>query len=134
MKLTETLNIFVEHRPYKKNGESKIFHKITTSISTKQKSGDYLRMPVDIVVNDKKYPEAVLAKLDEKFMYKVNVINGWLMVDSYVNKDGDTIKKLVIYIDEWKSISKTPIDQEKRSKALESAKGNEGEQNTGLPF
>lgn len=134
MKLIEKINLFVERKPYKKNGEEKIYYKLSTSIATKQKDETYLRMPVDIIVNDKKYPEALLSKLDPNFMYTANVINGWLMVDSYFNKDGKQIKKLVIYVDEMKLIGKSPIDQEKRKKALENAKTDTNGQNTDLPF
>lgn len=134
MKLTDKINLFVERKPYTKNKENKIFYKLSTSIATKQKSGDYLRMALDIIANDKKYPDAVLAKLDPNLMYTANVVNGWLMVDEYVNKDGKNVKKLVLYIDEMKLTGSTPIDQEKRNKALASAKGKADGENNELPF
>lgn len=134
MKLTEKINLFVERKPYKKNGEEKIYYKLSTSIATKTNDGDYLRMPLDIIVNDKKYPESLLAKLDPNFMYTANVINGWLMVDKYFNKDGLQVKKLVIYVDEMKLTGQSPIDQEKRKKALANAKGNADGQKLDLPF
>ena len=134
MKLTEKLNLFVEHIAYKKGGEEKTFHKLTTSIATKQEDGTFLRMPVDIFANAKRYPDAVLAKLDSKFMYTINIKNGWLVVDDYTNKDGKQIKKLCIYVDEMKIESKTAIDQEKREKALESAKSNQTGEDNEFPF
>ena len=109
MKVTDKINLFVEHKSYKKNGEEKVFHKLSTTIATKQKDGSFLRMSLDIIANDKKYPDAVLKKLDENKMYTANIINGWLMVDDYVNKDGKTIKKLVLYVDEMKLTGNTPI-------------------------
>ena len=134
MKVTDKINLFVEHKTYKKNGEEKIFHKLSTTIATKQKDGSFLRMSLDIIANDKKYPDAVLKKLDENKMYTANIINGWLMVDDYVNKDGKTIKKLVLYVDEMKLTGNTPIDTEKRKKALETAKGAKTEEDNELPF
>ena len=134
MKLSEKLNLFVERKPYKKAGEPKTFYKLTTSIATKQQDGNYIRMVVDVIPNDKKYPEAVLAKLDPAFMYTANVTNGWLIVDDYINKDGKQVKKLCIYVDEMKLEGRSPIDQEKRQKALESAKGKENGENPELPF
>lgn len=134
MKVTDKINLFVEHKSYKKNGEEKVFHKLSTTIATKQKDGSFLRMSLDIIANDKKYPDAVLKKLDENKMYTANIINGWLMVDDYVNKDGKTIKKLVLYVDEMKLTGNTPIDTEKRKKALETAKGAKTEEDTELPL
>lgn len=134
MKVTEKINLFVERKPYKKNGEEKIFYKLTTSIATKIDEENYLRMPVDIIVNAKKYPDAVLAKLDPSFMYTADIKNGWLAVDKYVNKDGKEIKKVCIFIDEMKLTGKSPIDQEKRNKALEKAKGGKVEDLDELPF
>lgn len=134
MKLTEKINLFVEHKPYKKNGEQRIYYKLTTSIATKQQDGSYLRMPIDIIVNDKKYPDSVLAKLKPELMYTANIINGWLIVDDYISKDGKQVKKLCIYVEEMKLTGSTPIDQEKRQKALETAKGGSDGQNTDLPF
>lgn len=134
MKVTEKINLFVERKPYKKNGEEKIFYKLTTSIATKIDEENYLRMPVDIIVNAKKYPDAVLAKLDPSFMYTADIKNGWLAVDKYINKDGKEIKKVCIFIDEMKLTGKSPIDQEKRNKALEKAKGGKVEDSDDLPF
>lgn len=134
MKITEKINLFIEHKEFTKNGETKIYYKLSTSIASKQKDGSYLRMPIDIIANDKRYPDAVLAKLDPMKMYTANILNGWLMVDDYTNKEGKQIKKLVIYIEEMKLLDSKPIDQEKRKKALASAKGEPSGQNTDLPF
>ena len=134
MKLTEKINLFVEPKPFKKNGEEKIFYKLSTSIATKQKDESYKRMVVDVLANDKKYPDAVLAKLDPNFMYTVNIINGWLIVTDYVNKEGRTVKKLAIYVEEMKITGKTAIDQEKRNKALLASKGESDGENNDFPF
>lgn len=134
MKLTEKINLFVEPKPFKKNGEEKIFYKLSTSIATKQKDESYKRMVVDVLANDKKYPDALLAKLDPKFMYTVNIINGWLIVTDYVNKEGRTVKKLAIYVEEMKITGKTAIDQEKRNKALLASKGESDGENNDFPF
>ena len=134
MKLTEQLNLFVEPKPFKKNGKDHVFYKITTSIATKQEDDTYLRIPVDVILNPKKFPEEKLAKLDPSFMWIVNVLNGWLMVTDYINKDGEQVKKLAIYIEDMKLTNKTPIDQEKRNKALESRKGSKGGEIPDLPF
>lgn len=134
MKLTEKINLFVEPKPFKKNGEEKIFYKLSTSIATKQKDESYKRMVVDVLANDKKYPDAVLAKLDPNFMYTVNIINGWLIVTDYVNKEGRTVKKLAIYVEEMKITGKTAIDQEKRNKALLASKGDSDGENNDFPF
>lgn len=134
MKLTEKINLFVERKSYKRGGEEKTFYKLTTSIATKQQDGEYLRMVVDVIPNAKKYPDAILAKLDPTYMYTANVINGWLIVDDYVNKDGDQIKKLCIYVDEMKLEGRSAIDQEKRQKALETAKGKADGEKSELPF
>ena len=134
MKLTEKINLFVEPKNYKKNGEDKIYYKLTTSISTKQQDGTYLRMPVDVIANDKKYGEKVLAKLDPSQMYTADIKNGWLIVDDYTNKDGKQIKKLCIYVEEMKLTGKSPIDQEKRNKALQEAKAKQDGEDSDLPF
>lgn len=134
MKLTETINLFVEPKPYKKNKEDHVFYKLTTTISTKQKDETYKKMSLDIIANDKKFPEAVLAKLDPKFMYTANVLNGWLIVDDYVNKEGKTIKKLCLYIEDMKLTGRSPIDQEKREKARQGAKAGADGENPDLPF
>lgn len=134
MKVLDKINLFVEHKEFEKAGEKKIYYKLTTSIATKQESGDYLRLPVDIIVNPKKYPDAVLAKLDPMKMYVANIINGWLMVTDYLNKDGKQVKKLAIYIEEMKLTDCKPIDQDKRNKALQGAKGTPNGQNPDLPF
>lgn len=134
MKLTEKINLFVEQKPYKKNGEQKVFYKLTTSIATKQQDGSYLRMVVDVIPNDKKYPEAVLAKLDPTQMYTANIINGWLIVDDYLNKDGKQVKKICIYVEEMKLTGHTAIDQEKREKARQASQGGSVGQDTDLPF
>ena len=134
MKLTEKINLFVDRKPYKKNGEEKVYYKLTTSIATKQQDGSYLRMVVDVIANDKKYPESVLAKLDPTKMYSANIINGWLIVDDYINKDGKQIKKLCIYVEEMKLTGSTPIDQEKREKARQASQSEAVGQDTDLPF
>lgn len=134
MKLTEQINLFVEPKKFKKGGEEKVFYKLTTSIATKLENGEYLRMPVDIIPNPKRYPDTLLARLDPNQMYKADIKNGWLMVTDYFDKNGKQIKKLCIYIEEMKLTGSTPIDTEKREKALASAKGNAGGQNTDLPF
>ena len=134
MKLTEQLNLFIEPRPYKKGGEEKTFYKVTTSIATKLEDGSYLRKAVEVILNPKKFPDEKIAKLDPSFMWVVNVLNGWLMVTDYTDKHGNQVKQLAIYIEDMKLTSKTPIDQAKRQKALESRKGNSGEQNTDLPW
>ena len=134
MKITEKINLFIERKEYKRNGETKILYKLTTSIRAKKGEDEYVRMSVDVIANPKKYPEAVLAKLDPAFMYVANVKNGWLTIDEYVSKDGKRVKKLVIFIDEMKLESKSPIDLEKREKSLQSAKGGADGENDDLPF
>lgn len=134
MKLTEKINLFVEPKKFKKGGEEKIFYKLTTSIATKQDDGTYLRIAVDVIPNDKRYSSTVLAKLDPNQMYTADIKSGWLMVTDYFNKDGKQIKKLAIYVEEMKLTGSSPIDQEKRQKAIESAKGVAGGENPDLPF
>lgn len=134
MNLTGKINVFVEHKPYKKNGEEKIFYKLTTSIASKKEDGSYIRKQVNVFLNDKKYPEALLAKLNPMFMYVGEIAKGWIIVDDYVNADGKTVKNLAIYVDEIKWTGRTAIDQDKRNKALASANGGASREDSDLPW
>ena len=133
MKLTDKINLFVEKKEVTIKGEKKTFVHLTTSISTKDKDGKYVRFTMEVKLKPKKFGDDKLLKLDEGKMYTADLISAWLSVDTYV-RNGVTTKKLIIFVDEMKLIDAKLIDQEKRTKALESAKKPQEQDNPDLPW
>lgn len=134
MKLTDKINLFIEKKNYTAKGESKTFVKLSTSVSTKDKDGKYIRFTLEVKLNPKKYTDEMLSKLDDAKMYTAELISAWLACDTYTNKNGVTTKKLIIFVDEMNLIDAKPIDQEKRTKAIENAKKPKGGENPDLPW
>ena len=82
-----------------KSGKGGTFKKFTSNISSKQEDGTYVNLPVDIVFNKEKYPEATLNKLDPKYNYDLDITNGYLYVRQYESK-GSINKVLCVYVNE----------------------------------
>lgn len=81
----------------KRQGSKGEFIKFTTNISTKQQDGSYVNMPVDVIFNKEKYPEATLSKLKTDCNYNLEIASGTLMVREFEGKNG-TQQVLVIYV------------------------------------
>lgn len=112
MNITGQLKLFVQERQSSKGGS---FKKFSSNISSKQTDGTYVNMPVDIIFNKDKYPEATTSKLDTKFCYDLDITNGFLIVREYEGKSGK-VQVLVIYVNEC------TIDNPKELKAKKSSK------------
>lgn len=131
MKLVEEINFFIEDKT-KKDGTT--IRTFKTNISTKQEDGSFVRLYKDVIFSSKQFPEAVLRKLDPAKVYTLNIIDGWLNVREYLDKDGNKHKVDYIFVNKAKLTGAKAIDQEKRQKALEARQNAKSEGNDDLPF
>ena len=114
MKLQGKLRLFIQV----KKGTKGEFLKFTSNISTKQGDGTYANIPVDILFNKEKYPEATLAKLNPDCNYNLEIADGSLMVRQYEGKNG-LQQVLCIYVNEC-TINDEKKTNKKSSKSKDS--------------
>lgn len=104
MKVTGLTTLFVEER----NG-SKFF---STTISRKAEDGTYKNCSLDVRFSKEKFPNESLNKLDPKFAYRLNILDGFLSVRTYQNKEGKEVRVIYLQVEDGelkdkKEISKT---------------------------
>ncbi len=91
MKILGKTNIFIEDKE-SKTGE--IFHRYTTSISGKDKDGNFDNKSIDVRFVGKNFPAEKLAKLDAKNYYIVDIADGFISVKK--GKDEKKYFELVV--------------------------------------
>ena len=101
MKILGKTNIFIEDVTTK-NGE--IFHRYTTSISGKDKAGNYENKSIDVRFAGKNFPAEKLAKLDATNYYVVDIVDGFISV----RKGKDEKKYLELVVTDAKIIGHGP--------------------------
>ena len=104
MKVTGLTTLFVEE----KSG-SKFF---STTISRKAEDGTYKNCSLDVRFSKEKFPNESLNKLDPKFAYRLNILDGFLSVRTYQNKEGKEVRVIYLQVEDGelkdkKEISKT---------------------------
>lgn len=132
MKITGEINLFVEDRKIS-GKEVRVFR---TNISTKQHDETYIRGYMDVVLSSKTFPTEKTSKLDPNKVYTFDITDGWLNVRQY-EKGGIVHKVFYIFANKGKLTKATPIDQEKRQKALEALEARKNVENASsddLPF
>lgn len=114
MNVNGQAKLFIKELKSSKGGT---FKKFTSNISTKQTDGSYVNLPVDIIFNKEKYPEATLNKLDPANNYDIDIQNGFLYVREY-EANGNIFKVLCIYVNDC------TINNPKETKAKQSKKNS----------
>ena len=104
MKVTGLTTLFVEER-----SGSKFF---STTISRKAEDGTYKNCSLDVRFSKEKFPNESLNKLDPKFAYRLNILDGFLSVRTYQNKEGKEVRVIYLQVEDGelkdkKEISKT---------------------------
>ena len=104
MKVTGLTTLFVEER-----SGSKFF---STTISRKAEDGTYKNWSLDVRFSKEKFPNESLNKLDPKFAYRLNILDGFLSVRTYQNKEGKEVRVIYLQVEDGelkdkKEISKT---------------------------
>lgn len=122
MKLTGTIVFFVDWR-----GEKKDILNAHASVGRKWKAEDgtqtQINRGIDIVFGSTNFKPEQLAKLKENTSYTMEVEDGWLSLDRY-HRRGETewTYKIVLHIAKGRLTKASPIDPEKREKAIAEAR------------
>ena len=107
MNISGKFNIFVED---KKGQENSLFKTFSTTISTKQQDESYINKSLEVRFDKEQFPPEVIAQMDSRYMYELDVQESWLGVRSY-EKDGNDVKVIYLYIKAAKCNSKKKINK-----------------------
>ena len=97
MEISGKTNLFVTTR--EKEGNK--FKTFRASVSTKKEDGTYESCSIDVNFDKEAFPAEKLNKLEDKFVYQLEVEEGWIGVRSY-QKDGKRIPVLNFYVKKGK--------------------------------
>lgn len=106
MKVTGLTTLFVEE----KSG-SKFF---STTISRKVEDGTYNNCSLDVRFSKEKFPKESLDKLDPKFAYKINILDGFLSVRTYKNKEGKEVRVIYLQVEDGELKDKKEISNKQK--------------------
>lgn len=93
MKILGKIYLFVENV----KGEKGTFKNFSCNVSHKNEDKTYLNKRVKVVF-DKEEFKGKVEKLEVTKCYEVDVLDGWLDVRSYLNKDKKEVRELYFYI------------------------------------
>ena len=108
MEIKGKLNLFVKDVHPK---EKEAFKSFRTSIGSKKQDGGYLNTSVKVKFAGEKLPKEKTNKLEEKFMYILDVKSGFVSCESFTRQDGTTFTDVVFVIQDAKIESKKEITQ-----------------------
>jgi hypothetical protein len=94
MKVTGLTTLFVEERM-----GNNFF---STTISRKAEDGTYKNCSLDVRFNKEKFPKESLDKLEEDKAYKLNVLDGFLSVRTYKDKEGKEHRIIYLQVEDGK--------------------------------
>lgn len=117
MEIKGKVTIFPEKRINKQTNEE--FIKCRATISSKNEDGSYNNKSVEVKFDNKVFPREKINKLDVNMCYVLDVESGYLICDSYTNKDG---------------VKQTAIGLFISAGSLKDSKPVEKKQQNGLPF
>lgn len=116
MDIKGSILLFPERKTDKKGNS---FIACTTSVNRKRSDGSPLYKSMDVIFDAANFPSEKLAKLDPACYYCFDVKTGWITVDAYTNKAGETVTKFVVFVREGEL-------KEKKVKNLPSEKKPDG--------
>ena len=94
MVITGKIKLFVETKEAEEGRKFKVF---STSISSKVKDTEnYIHKSMGVTFSAENFPSETLNKLQDNKVYDLDLVNSWLAVRSYKDKDGN--EKTTIYL------------------------------------
>lgn len=108
MNITGKFLIFVED---KKGKENNLFKTFSTNISTKQEDGSYVNKSIEVRLDRESFPSEVIAKMDSKFCYELEISESWLSARQYTSADGSSKKSLYLYVKSAACLSKKKVNK-----------------------
>lgn len=106
MELKGKVNVFVKDV---KGKDGKDFKTFRASFGSKNQDGKYLNASMPLKFAGEKMTRDKTNKLLESHMYVLDVVSGFIGVDQFKNKDGNTYNEAVIVITDAKVDSKKEI-------------------------
>ena len=101
MEISGKVTLFVAKREIEVEGKKKLVVDLSTTISSKAEDGNYINKRVKVKLVGKQFTEETLLKLDENKCYTMEVLSGFIGVDSFKFK-GQERRELVFIITEAK--------------------------------
>lgn len=101
MEISGKVTLFVAKREIEVEGKKKLVVDLSTTISSKAEDGNYINKRVKVKLVGKQFSEEALLKLDENKCYTMEVLSGFIGVDSFKSK-GQERRELVFVITEAK--------------------------------
>ena len=108
MEIKGKVNLFVKNV---KGNDGKEFKTFRTSIGSKNQDGKYLNVSCKVKFAGDKLPKEKTDKLEEKYMYTLDVKSGFVSCKSFTRKDGTTFNDVVFVIQDAKIESKKEISK-----------------------
>ena len=100
-------------------GENGKFIKYTSTIGSKDQSGNYINMNVDVIFNKEKYTAEKLGKLKVGYCYAIEFLETSLMVREYFFNDVKH-QVLVIYVKDCNISNEKKLGSKRASKKTDS--------------
>lgn len=91
MDIKGKITLFIDE---KTNEKGEVFRRYSTSLSSKDKDGNYLNKTVDVKLAGKNFPAEKVAKMDASKYYRLDVNEGFISVKK--GKDEKTYLELII--------------------------------------
>lgn len=124
--ISGTVNFFVR---YFGDGENRrqVFNTYVSREFGPEKGADRMSKSIDLTFDSKSFKKEDLAKLVEDVSYQMEVQEGFVTLKRYKRAgSNEWITDFVLHIKKAHLTKKTPVDQEKKAKALEEARLKKG--------
>lgn len=110
MKITGKTTLFVKKNTY----EGKAFNTYSTTISHKNEDGTYLNCSVEVQFTKTFLTPEKEKALVEGTAYQLDIVDAWLDVRSFMTKDGQLARVLVIKVNDATMLEQKKIGSNKK--------------------
>lgn len=116
MVITGKVKLFVETKEAEEGRKFKVF---STSISSKVKdSENYIHKSMSVVFSAENFPAESLAKLKDNMVYDLELIDSWLAVRGYQDKEGKDRTTIYLMVNKAKLTGSKEIKKQKEQDDL----------------
>ena len=94
-----------------KEGKEETHIRVSGSISTKQEEGKYISKTLPVRFSGENFPASKIDKLNPDECYNMEVEEGFLVVDSFMGKDGGQVYRLAIVVAKGKLLDHKVVNR-----------------------
>lgn len=112
MNIKGQITMFVEKK-VKEDGSSMTI--CSGTISSKNDKGEFINKSVRLKFSKGEFPNEKLDLLDENKCYQLEINSGFLVVESYTNRQKKEVRDIALFVEYGRLLSSKPVEKKEKA-------------------